>query len=184
MIEICFVCTGNRCRSPFAALYLESLLAGLPVRVTSVGTLRVGGEPVPKTLVAVADGIGLDLSGHSSIPISDEIAEADLVLGLERSHVAAAVVEAGAPAAKTFTLGEFARLVQQTGPVEEKGTWSEMVKELIAVVDQKRRQEQVFVPGEDVQDPFGGGRRDYDRMVERVSGLCKIVAGALKALAP
>jgi protein-tyrosine-phosphatase len=76
--------------------------------------------------VALAEEIGLDLSGHASRNLAAvELEGFDLVLGFERMHVMAAVVEARAPLERTFTLPELVALLRRlpgpplpTDPVE------------------------------------------------------------------
>jgi len=60
----------------------------------------------------LAEGLGLDLSGHRARNLADaDLTDFDLVLGFERRHVLAAVVDAGAPIERTFTLPDFVDLL-------------------------------------------------------------------------
>jgi protein-tyrosine-phosphatase len=82
----------------------------LPVEVSSLGTLDLGPVPALPEAVALADELGLDLTGHRARQL-DDLRDRDLVVGFERKHVMAAVVEAGAPVEKTFTLPELVDLL-------------------------------------------------------------------------
>jgi protein-tyrosine phosphatase len=98
---ILFVCTGNTCRSPLAEVLCRQLLAQrqgcppeeLPRRgfvVLSAGlAATMGGEAAPEA-VEVAREFGADLSGHSSRPLRpDLVAQADYLIAMTRSHLAA-----------------------------------------------------------------------------------------------
>src|SRR5439155_11029532 len=104
-LQVAFVCTGNRFRSPLAAALLAQKADGLPLRIVSLGTLDLGSEPALPEAVAIAEELGLDLSGHASRNLASvDLEPFDLVLGFERKHVVASVVEAGANIERTFTL--------------------------------------------------------------------------------
>ena len=181
-IEICFVCTGNRCRSPYAAHYLGKLLADLPVTLTSVGTSGAPDQPVPDELLRLAARRDLDLGDHRSRLISPEIKEADLVLGFERAHLAIAVVESGAAAEKTFTFAEFARLLPEVIGSATGSSWPDLFRDAVAQTHAARKNDMSFLPGEDVEDPFGKGEREYRRMAKHVDRLCEQAARSLHTL--
>jgi protein-tyrosine-phosphatase len=112
--DIAFVCTGNRFRSVLAAAVLESAVNGLPVHVTSYGTLDIG--PVGPLPVAIAEAraLGLDISTHVAqcLPGSD-LSAASLVVGFESAHVVAAVADAQARVDRTFVLPELLELLDE-----------------------------------------------------------------------
>ncbi len=63
--------------------------------------------------VALARSIGIDLSDHRARSLSEaDLGDFDLVLGFERRHVLAAVVDAGAHIEQTFTLPDFVALLE------------------------------------------------------------------------
>jgi protein-tyrosine phosphatase len=173
MFEILFVCTGNRCRSPLAEEQLRRLAAGLPVSVGSVGLLDLGSAPALPEVLEVARSVGLDLSSHRSRHLAGvDLSGVDLVLGLERSHVAAVVVEANVPYDKAFTLKEIVRLLTGVRASSE-GDPEERARALVRSAHERRRAEPSFVAGEDIEDPFGGPRSGYVEMAGTVAELCR-----------
>jgi protein-tyrosine phosphatase len=96
---IIFVCTGNTCRSPLAEALCKQLLAErlgcavdeLPRRgflVQSAGLAAAGG-PAAAEAEETARELGADLSGHSSRPLTAELAaQADYLVAMTRSHLA------------------------------------------------------------------------------------------------
>ena len=66
MKKILFVCTGNTCRSPMAAVIFNQLAAqsGLDYVAESAGVAAVGDRPASENAVKAVAEIGLDLSAH------------------------------------------------------------------------------------------------------------------------
>lgn len=110
-LHVVFVCTGNRFRSALAAAVFREE-AGGAANVESYGTLDIGAAPTLEQAVAEAARLGYDLSRHVSRPLHGvDLSHAHLVLGFERAHVAAAVVDAGAAPDRSFTLPELVNLI-------------------------------------------------------------------------
>src|SRR5205823_13150372 len=87
-LRVAFVCTGNRFRSPLAAALLARETGSLPLRIDSLGTLDLGGRSALPEAIAIAEGYGLDLSGHQARALTSvDLKPFDLVLGFERMHV-------------------------------------------------------------------------------------------------
>ena len=70
-LDVVFLCTGNRFRSPLAAALFAEATAGLPVHVRSAGTLNVGSPPVfPETLEThTASASTSRDTGHTLLPM-------------------------------------------------------------------------------------------------------------------
>ena len=69
---VLFVCKGNICRSPFAQHYARTVFPE-SVNVMSSGYFPKEGRVCPKEAVAVAKELGIDLTMHLSITVTEEI---------------------------------------------------------------------------------------------------------------
>jgi protein-tyrosine phosphatase len=92
---IVLVCTGNTCRSPMAETLLRERLRKKfgcedAVRVLSAGVAAAHGCGASPQAIEVMGKRGLDLTGHSSRALDDDVINlADLVLTMTRGHRAA-----------------------------------------------------------------------------------------------
>ena len=87
--RILVVCIGNICRSPTADLLLRRALAGRDVEVASAGLAAMVSEPIDPLAGEVLWDHGIDASMHRARQLTAEMIEAsDLVLGVEKAHVA------------------------------------------------------------------------------------------------
>lgn len=87
--KICFVCTGNACRSPFAECVTKKLLADAGMsdyEVWSMGTLHWGKNPRDAAMVEVAREMGYELSGITTVMTRERLMEADMVMVFEQRH--------------------------------------------------------------------------------------------------
>lgn len=90
-LHLCFVCSGNICRSPMAALVVGEHLrrAGLAdqVRVTSAGTgsWHVG-DPADERAARTLSRAGYP-TGHVAAQVDDQHLDADLLLAMDSGHL-------------------------------------------------------------------------------------------------
>jgi protein-tyrosine phosphatase len=168
--ELVLICTGNRVRSPIAEAFLGHLLADLPVELRSLGTLQLGeAPPLPEALEAAAV-LGFDISGHRARAIhGQDLSGADLVIGFEQRHVAAAVVEGGALRERTFLLTELVELLPDSR-MEPFGDPVERARQAVAEAH-ARRAESGATTAAELADPLGQDRSFYRTTVERVRNL-------------
>jgi protein-tyrosine-phosphatase len=114
--DIVFICTGNRFRSVIGEGLMRRLTEGLSVRTTSAGTLDLGPVGALPEALELAQSLDLDLSDHRARCLSNvDLSDADLVLGFEYEHLAAAVTEGGARRERTFTVPELVTLLEESG---------------------------------------------------------------------
>ncbi|HMD62099.1 MAG TPA: low molecular weight protein arginine phosphatase [Opitutaceae bacterium] len=83
--HILVVCTGNICRSPMATALLEHALAARPeplrsLRVVSAGVASRTGEPASPNAIAALKKVGVDLTGHVSRPVTQELLDRSLLV--------------------------------------------------------------------------------------------------------
>lgn len=107
--RLLFVCHGNICRSPFAALRLGALLREEQhdVEVDSAGLAADPGRPVPAWFHRLFDGYGLEWRQHRSRQVvAADIERFDVVIVLEPAHRTRLVAALPAAAGKTWTFGE------------------------------------------------------------------------------
>jgi protein-tyrosine-phosphatase len=175
--EVAFLCTGNRSRSPIAAALFARATAGLPVRVSSLGLLELGPVPALPEALDEAARLGLELSSHRARTLAGESLErADLVLGFEFRHVAAAVVEGQARRERAFTLPELVDLLADIDPPTERGPL-ERARAAVQAAHEARPVNSAVVP--EVADPLGRPRRIHRETAERLEGLVLQLAEAL-----
>lgn len=87
--KICFVCTGNACRSPFAECVMRNLLsdAGIEgIDVFSMGTLDWGENPRDAVMEDIAREMGYELSGTTTVITRERLMEADVVIVFDTRH--------------------------------------------------------------------------------------------------
>ena len=176
--ELVLLCTGNRARSPVAEGFLRDLLADLPVRVRSLGTLELGAAPALPEAIEAAAGLGLDISEHRARALAGEdLSGADLVVGFEQRHVAAAVVDGGARRDRVFSLPELAELLEESAP-QRFGDPVERARQAIADAHARRSRHSASERAE-LADPLGHDRSFYRNTVERVRELSTRLAAGL-----
>lgn len=88
------------------------------LEVSSAGTASWDGAPASEGSYLVCLEHGLDLSGHRARQVTtDLVADADLILGMNGSHVARA--EALGGEGKAFLLGEYAGATEDRAEVDD-----------------------------------------------------------------
>ena len=150
--DIVFICTGNRFRSVIGEGLMKRLTEGLPVRTTSAGTLDLGPvEALPEAL-ELAPSLDLDLTEHRARYVKNvDLSEADLVLGFEYQHLAAAVTEGEARRERTFTIPELVTLLEEGGTATGGGDLVAEARRAVQRADDAR-------PGgrrPEIADPLG-----------------------------
>ena len=88
-MKICFICTGNACRSPFAEEVTRKLIndegiAG--IEVYSLGTLDWGKNPRDEGMRRTAEELGYELSGETTYMTHEALMQADRIIVFENVH--------------------------------------------------------------------------------------------------
>jgi protein-tyrosine-phosphatase len=132
---------------------------------------------LPQALVR-AGNLNLDLAEHQATRIErGGLAAADLVVGFERSHVAAAVIEGGAARERAFTLPEFVPLAENV-VVEEGRDPVERARLVVRAAAAARSTAQGRALPE-LRDPAGGPERGYDAVAAELVSLSRRLVRAL-----
>lgn len=107
------VCTANICRSPMAAGLLSHAFAARPaplrsLRIVSAGVAARTGELVSENSVIALRKAGIDISGHRSQPLMQQMLDdAFVVLCMTESHRAMIQLQAEPAPKNLFLFREF-----------------------------------------------------------------------------
>jgi protein-tyrosine phosphatase len=175
---VAFICTANRARSPFAAELLRREVAGLPVVVESYGMLEQGGAPALPGAVRTASTFGIDLSEHRARALrAGDLVGAQLAIGFEPAHIAAAVATGGVSADRAFLLGELADVVELDVLPWPPG--SDDLESRVAHAN-ARRFAGARLPRA-IGDPVGGSDARFQQTYEEIDRMVAIIAMRLFA---
>lgn len=176
--RILTVCTGNMCRSPFAELYLAHRIptVGGPgardVLVESAGTRGVVGHEIAPEMAKLLALRGVTTAGGFRARYLDEWTAqgARLVLTATRAHRTQVLTLAPAKLKRTFTLAEFARLLEATDPGDISGEdWPARLESAIqAAVFARARFAGTDTSDDDIEDPIGQDMDVFDRVARRI----------------
>lgn len=176
--SIAFVCTGNRFRSPLAEAFVRRLTVGLPVTTDSFGTVEVGRAPALPEAVEIAQACGVDLSLHRAREVGQSsLANVDLLLGFEDTHVRLAVVDGKAPRSRAFTLREVVRLLPAVETAGQGGI-VERARQIVHELDSLRATAESSVSDE-TPDPFGRSWDVYRATASEIRESSILLAAAL-----
>ncbi len=145
--RICFVCTGNICRSPSAEVILRARAhdAGLDVVVDSAGTDGYhAGEPADHRALRAMKAAGYDGSGHVARQFDESwFAGRDLVVALDRGHF---------------------RLLHAMAPDDESAAKIRLMRSFDIDAEDLDEND----PHMDVADPYYGPDHRFTTMVEQL----------------
>jgi protein-tyrosine-phosphatase len=150
---------------------------GVLAHVGSAGFLEAG-LPAMEDAVATMAEDGYDLSGHRSRIVSvDMVNQADLVLAMSHEHAIELGVMAPDAWSKYFQIKDFLRRVESTGLQRHGRPFSVWLKEIGG-----GRTRAGFLTGnreDDVADPVGQSRQQYERTKWLLDELCIKLAAVL-----
>jgi protein-tyrosine phosphatase len=166
-IDVLLLCTGNVCRSPMAEGLLKHRLAGTDVRVRSAGLLD-SGRPASDHGIAILRDRGIDISPHRSEQVTAElVASSDLVLCMAREH-AKVVVDAPDAWPRTFLFKEIVQRAEERGGRAAGEAFDEWLSKIHAG---RSPRDLMAATGLDVDDPYGGSRKQYERTAAELEDL-------------
>lgn len=187
--RILIVCTGNICRSPYAAYRLQAALTqrGITrIAVDSAGTRAEPQHPMALRISRALMRAGIESNDFQSKPVTRQLVErADLILTAETAHRAAVVRLEPATLGRVFTLRQFARLI----PVAlDSVAGTEQIHSLPGLVRACSAARGLGQPArgteDDVEDPWGRSARTYRRSMKSIDRALAVIvpeiAGALR----
>jgi len=132
--SVLFLCLGNLCRSPFAAVATARRLPGLAI--DSAGFLSHDGRPSPAHVVQVARMLGVDVSDARARRVTAaQIAAADLIVCMDVGHLHRMAAEFPDAMSKTTLLGLF----DSHGPIEMRDPYDLSPSATLAVFEDMLR---------------------------------------------
>lgn len=106
--RILTVCIGNICRSPTAEYLFRQQLADRDIQLASAGLGALVDNPMDATAMQVLAEHGMDGAAHRARQLTpDLLRETDLVLAMEKKHVAAISRLAPEASGKVFLLDKW-----------------------------------------------------------------------------
>ena len=138
--------------------------------------------PALPEAIELATATGLDLSNHRARQLADvELSASDLVLGFERMHVRAAVVDGFAPIERTFTLPELVELLESIPEPSSRHDPVEQARNRIAQAHGLRSPDFRSSAVAEIADPLGRTAREQRRTAHELQELVGRLARALFA---
>jgi protein-tyrosine-phosphatase len=166
------ICTANICRSPMMEILLRERLDPERFEVASAGVRGWDAAPVDSMVVLELARLGHEATGHQSRALDvHHVEQADLVLTAAREHRAAVVDLSPRALRKTFTLREFAALIEDVD--------SESLEELVADASRRRS---TAPPDVDVPDPYMREPEVHHQVADKIAAAVDIVATRLSEL--
>lgn len=173
--RVLFVCVGNVCRSALAERLLRARLGSTDrVEVTSAGVLARAGDTMDPDTVAELIARGGSPEGFVSRQLEEQmLREADLVLVATRELRSRVLEDVPAALRRTFTIREFAALLDEVDPVAGRRD----PRTLVAAAAEQRSSARL--EEYDVPDPFRRGPESHAIAARLVSEAVERIAKAL-----
>ena len=165
------VCTGNTCRSPLAEWLLQDRLGDLAV-VRSAGVRGLDSAPMESAAAAELRRLGGDPTDFRSRRLSgSDVTGADLVLTMTAAHRSEVLAEAPTALSRTFTLREFAHLLDGLdAPFDPASSIAELA----------RRRGSATLEDYDVEDPIGQPAVVHAHVADRIVQAVDTIAPHLR----
>lgn len=172
--RILLVCTGNICRSPYAEFLLRAGLAAIDTtgfEVRSAGSMAMHGQPIDPSAAGLLGPLEATAAGFTATQLTaDLVARQDAVLTMTREHRSAVLRTSPSALRRTFSLREFARLLDTVDPTRlpraRAERWRQLLPELAANRTSARLPD---AAQDDVVDPYGQGPEAFRRMASQIA---------------
>ena len=178
VFSVVMVCTGNICRSPGAERLLalelsqRDLSDALRIKISSAGVRGWDAAPMNELSLAALEARGGSGQGFASRPISESIvANASLILTATKEHRSDVVEDYPKALRKTFTMREFAVLVERDGAEYSSAS------ELVAAAYRHRGGAEILEW--DVDDPYGGEPQQHEVAMATIHDCMSRIADAI-----
>jgi protein-tyrosine phosphatase len=169
--SILAVCTANICRSPMIELLLRQRLDAERFSIGSAGVYGWNRAPVDSMVTLELARFGVRALGFQSRALTDEaIEQADLILAATRDHRAHILGRSPDALRKTYTLLEFAALMDDSE--------AESPEALVEETFKRRSQARLDL---DLPDPYRQAPDFHRAVAEQVRDAVDVIAKGLAA---
>ena len=166
------ICTANICRSPMMEILLHARLDPQRFEIASAGVRGWDAAPIDSMVVLELARLGHTASDHRARVLEiHHLEQADLVLTAAREHRAAVLAMSPRALRKTFTLREFAALLD--------GVKSDSLEGLVSDASRARSTAPSDV---DVVDPYRREPAVHHQVADEIAAAVDIVANRLSEL--
>lgn len=172
--SILAVCTANICRSPMIELLLRKQLDPEKFSIGSAGVHGWNRAPVDSMVTLELARLGVRAAGFQSRALNDQlINEADLILAATRDHRAHILGRSPDALRKTFTLLEFAALM------DESEAEPAVVASPATLVEESFKRRGQARKDLDLSDPYRQGPDVHRAVAEKVRDAVSTIARQL-----
>lgn len=166
------ICTANICRSPLMEILFRAQLDPERFEVASAGVRGWDAAPIDSMVVLELARLGHDGSGHASRTLDvHHVEQADLVLTAAREHRASVLAMSPRALRKTFTLREFAALVEDVQ--------APSLEDLVADASRRRSTAPTDV---DLPDPYMRDPAVHHEVADQIAAAVDVVATRMSGL--
>lgn len=182
--HILIVCTGNICRSPYIERVLAHELADTGILVSSAGTGALVGNPIDPQSASRVAAAGADPEGFAARQVTKQIvADADLIIGATREHLADIVPLHPRALRYAFALHDLGDLLAAVTPAEiAAAPGDNRVAKVAAAAISKRGIVNPRLPEESgIVDPYRQPTEVFDQMVSEIATSLPSILKALRS---
>lgn len=166
------ICTANICRSPMMEILFRDRLDAQRFEIASAGVRGWEDAPVDSMVVLELARLGHEATGHHSRALDvHHVEQADLVLTAAREHRGSVLAMSPRALRKTFTLREFAALID--------GVEADSLEELVAEASRRRSTAPSDV---DLADPYMQEPEIHHQVADMIATAVDVVAERLTDL--